>query len=93
MKKNLMLPLAVACGLAALAGCNQGEPAHRDETPGEKAGRAAYQAQQDAKKAAKKLSDDLKTFGHDAREGYQEQKQKDQERKAPDSRDIPKDAR
>jgi hypothetical protein len=90
MKKNIWLPLVL---VLALGGCYQGDSAHRDETPGEKAGRAAYQAQQDAKKAAKELSTDLKAFGRDAHEGYEKQKQKDQEKKTRDGTDVPKDER
>jgi hypothetical protein len=86
MKKILLLPLVLA-----LAGCYQSDSSHRDETPGEKAGRAAYQAQQDAKKAAKELSQEVKSFRHDAKEGYEEQKRKDQERKA--EKPDPTDAR
>jgi hypothetical protein len=76
--------LSVTIVLAALVGC-QPEPSaqnpdHRP-TPGEAAGRTAYEVQQGAKKAAKELSKDLKSFGHDAREGFDEQKRKDLEKK------------
>ncbi len=74
---------AVALTLAVLAGCNWGD-AHRDdshEPPGKVAGREAYQVEQDAKKAAKEVSKDLKDFSQDAHKGFQEEKQKDQERK------------
>ena len=70
--------------LALLAGCSYGTDAHRDqskETPGEQVGRAAYLAKKDAQKAADELSRDVKSFRHDAKEGYQEEKQKIQERK------------
>jgi hypothetical protein len=78
---TLAVRLAVACSLAALAGCNLGNSAHRDDhqaTPGEQAGHAAYVVEKDAKKAAKEVAQDLKTFGHDAREGFKDEKQKDQ---------------
>jgi hypothetical protein len=71
--------MAAAGCIAILAGCNYGNSAHRDdpkETPGEQAGRAAYDVQKGAKKAAKELAQDLKSFRHDAHEGYQEEKQK-----------------
>jgi len=77
---NLGLRFAIACSLAALAGCNQQNTAHRDETPGEQVGRAAYEAKKEAKKAAQELSKDLKSFSHDAKAGYQEEKQKNGER-------------
>ncbi len=73
--------------LAALAGCNSVDSAHRDdshETPGQVAGREAYEVQKDAKKAAKEISKDLKSFSRDAHEGFQEQKQKEESRKKPD---------
>ena len=74
----------VAVAAAVLAGCGWGDSAHRDEhrtTPGEAAGKATYYLQKDAKKAAKELGHDLKTFGHDAHEGFQDAKQKDVEKK------------
>jgi hypothetical protein len=77
----------VACGLAFLGGCNSSNSAHRDEqkeTPGEKAGRAAYEAQKDLKKAGKEITQDLKDFRRDARAGYDEAKQKHEEKKAAD---------
>ncbi len=80
-----MKTLAVVFSLIALAGCNTGDSAHRDkfssQLPGEAAGKAAYDVQKGAKKAAKELSKDLKSFGQDARQGFQEEKQKDQTRK------------
>jgi hypothetical protein len=89
---TLAVRLAVACTLAALAGCNQGNSAHRDDpqgTPGEQVGHAAYVAEKDAKKAVKEVAQDVKTFSHDAREGFKEEKQKDQEHKtAPPSTDA-----
>jgi len=80
--KTFAVRLAVACSLAGLAGCNLGNSAHRDDhqvTPGEQAGHAAYVVEKDAKKAAKEVAQDLKTFSHDAREGFKDEKQKDQE--------------
>ena len=74
--------VGAACFLTLLAGCNYSDSAHRDdrkETPGEQVGHAAYLAKKDAKKAAEEISQDLKSFKHDAHEGYQEEKQKDLE--------------
>ena len=76
--------LAVTLFLVLSAGCYRRDADRRDDnrtTPGEAAGKAAYTIQQGAKKAAKEIGKDLKTFGHDARQGFQEQKQKDLERK------------
>jgi len=84
--KTLTVRFAIACTLAVLAGCNWGHSARRDDphaTPGEQVGRAAYVAEKNAKKAATELAQDVKTFSHDAREGFKETKQKDQERGKP----------
>ena len=74
--------------LAVLAGCSSGNSARRDDqnaTPGEKVGHAVYVAEKDAKKAVKEVAQDVKTFSHDTREGFKEEKQKDQGRvKKPD---------
>jgi hypothetical protein len=78
--------LVVAFSLAFLAGCNTDDNARRDDhkqTPGEAVGKATYEIQKDAKKAAKEISKDLKSFGRDAKEGYQQQKQKDGTGKQP----------
>ena len=83
--KTLAVRFALTCSLAVLGGCNWGKSAHRDDhqetpgTPGEKVGQAAYKVQKGAEKAAKELQHDLKTFSHDAREGFKEEKQKDQQ--------------
>ena len=66
-----------------LAGCSRNDRSRDDhhQTPGEAAGKAAYEMEKNAKKAAKEVSKDVKTFAHDARQGFQEAKQKDTERK------------
>ena len=69
--------LALALAVVALAGCAD----ERQKTPGEAAGQAAYTVKKDAEKAAKEIKKDLKSFTHDAKEGYQEAKQKEQIRK------------
>ena len=79
-----MKTLAVVFCALTLAGCNVGDSARRGdrkETPGEQAGRAAYEVKEGAKKAATEVAKDLKSFRQDAREGYSEEKQKAQERK------------
>jgi hypothetical protein len=70
--------LAIAFVLTFIAGCNRDD---HHQTPGEVAGKTAYEVQKDVKKASKELSKDLKSFGHDAREGFQEARQKDLQRK------------
>ncbi len=88
--KTFTAGLAIASCITLL-GCNS-DTAHRDDhnqTPGEQVGRAAYVAKQDAKKAAKELSQDLKSFRHDAQEGYQEEKQKHEREKANDDHPAP----
>jgi hypothetical protein len=70
--------LAVTISLAMLGGCYSGDSAREErKTPGEIAGQAAYDIQKGAKKASKEISKDLKSFGHDAREGYHEEKAKE----------------
>ena len=66
--------------LMILAGCRS-EDSDRRQTPGEAAGHVAYEVEKGTKKAAKELSKDLKSFSHDAKEGFQDAKQKDIERK------------
>jgi len=76
--------LVVALSLAVVGGCNRNDSANRDDhqtTPGTVAGHAAYVIEKDAKKVAKEAAKDLKTFGHDAHEGFQDAKQRDLERK------------
>lgn len=75
--------LMIFVSFLILAGCERGDSAHRDDrrSPGESAGQAAYEVQKDAKKAAKELGDDLKTFRHDAREGYKDAQEKDRARR------------
>ena len=73
-----------AVSMILLAGCtwsrqDRGDDHH--QTPGETAGRAAYDIQKNAKKAAKEAAKEIKSFGRDAREGFQEEKHKDIERK------------
>lgn len=75
-----MRTLAAALPLLLLAGCNSGDSDHK-KTPGEVVGHAAYEAEKDAKKAAKEVSKDVKTFAHDAKEGFKDAKQKDIEKK------------
>jgi uncharacterized protein HemX len=82
---KVALCIAISC---FLAGCNQQDSANRDdrhETPGQQAGKAAYEVEKGAKKAAKELDHDVKTFAHDAHEGFKQQKEKDQvTKKSPD---------
>jgi hypothetical protein len=82
--KIFVVPFAFAAFLAILTGCGSRDSANRDEhptTPGTAAGHAAYVIEKDAKKVAKEAAKDIKTFGHDAHEGFQDAKQKDLERK------------
>jgi hypothetical protein len=74
-----------------LVGCGRADSDRRDEkhSAGESAGKAAYDVQKGAKKAAKELNDDLKNFRHDAQQGYKEEQARDrarreQEQKKPD---------
>jgi hypothetical protein len=71
----------VALSLISLAGCNSKDSADHQQTPGEAAGHAAYEAQKDAKKVAKEAAKEIKSFAHDAKEGFQDAKKKDVERK------------
>ena len=73
--KTLVISFVAMLTLAGLSGCNS------DKTPGEAAGQAAYEVEKGAKKAAKEISKDVKTFSHDAKEGFKDAKQKDLERK------------
>jgi hypothetical protein len=75
--------LVIAISFLALAGCysDTAKREDRHDSPGEATGKAAYNIQKEAKKAAHEAAKDLKTFGHDAREGFQNAKQKDVDRK------------
>jgi hypothetical protein len=79
--QNYMKTLVIVVALAALSGCNSSSSADHQETPGEAAGHVAYEVQKDAKKAAKEAAKDIKSFSHDAKDGFQDAKQKDAERK------------
>ena len=70
--------LVVAMAMAVLAGCSKDD--HRT-TPGDIAGRTAYYAEKGTKKAAKEVGHDLKTFSHDAQQGFEDAERKDLERK------------
>ncbi len=91
MLKNCVMKTFIRCvvvvgTLTLMIGCNMSDTAHRDDrkpTPGEQVGRAAYVAKEDAKKAAKEVTQDLKSFRQDAREGYQEEKVKHEKEKVP----------
>ena len=83
MKKPAVL-FALAMFLTGFVGCNQNDAAKKDDhpkTPGEAAGHAAYVIEKETKKVAKEAAKDLKTFGHDAKEGFQKAKEKDLEKK------------
>ena len=83
MMKTSWLSFAVVLTVVGLASCRR-DPQRADDhhtTPGEAAGKAAYEIKEGAKKAAKEIGKDIKSFSRDAKEGYQEQKQKDLERK------------
>jgi hypothetical protein len=75
--KTGAIAVAVIFSMALFVGCDS-RASDRHETPGEAAGRAAYNVEKESKKAAKELSKDLKTFGHDARQGFESEKRKDE---------------
>lgn len=74
----LSIRIAIVASVTLLAACSRDD---RRQTPGETAGHAAYEIEKGTKKAAKEVSKDVKSFAHDARQGFEEAKQKDAERK------------
>ncbi|HEY3835316.1 MAG TPA: hypothetical protein VGL72_02040 [Bryobacteraceae bacterium] len=70
--------LAIALLLTFTAGCSRDD---RHQTPGEAAGKAAYNIEKGVKKASKEISKDVKSFSRDAHQGFQEEKKKDLQRK------------
>jgi len=70
-----ILAVITALSLTVLTGCD------KDKTPGETAGHVAYQVEKGAKKVAKEVGKEVKSFSHDAKEGFQDAKKKDIEKK------------
>jgi len=70
-----ILAVTIAASVILLTGCD------RDKTPGETAGHVVYQVEKGAKKVAKEVGKEVKSFSHDAKEGFQDAKQKDIEKK------------
>jgi hypothetical protein len=82
--KIFVVLFALAASMFILMGCSSRDSANRDDhpsTPGTVAGHAAYVIEKDAKKVAKEAAKDIKSFGHDAHEGFQNAKEKDLARK------------
>ena len=73
--------LGITLLLTFAAGCSRDREEQRHQTPGEAAGKAAYNIEKGVKKASKEISKDLKSFSKDAKQGFQEEKQKDIEHK------------
>jgi hypothetical protein len=80
-----MRTFVAVLAFVALAGCNSSNSSDHQQTPGEAAGHAAYEVQKDAKKVAKEAAKDIKTFAHDAKEGFKDAKEKDA-KKDPESK-------
>jgi hypothetical protein len=71
---TLTLILAATIGLGA---CNRRDSTHRDEPAARKAGRAAYNLEQELKRDARVAAEKLRRAGKEAREGWNEAKHDD----------------
>lgn len=72
--------MCVLLGAAVLgAGCSR-----TDEPPARQVGREAYRFKEETKKAAKELGRNLKQAGKEAREGWNEEKGKRNDRERPE---------
>ena len=72
---NISLIFAVALGFVA---CNRPDSAHTDEPAARRAGKAAYNLNQDLKKDAREAAHKLRKAGKDVRDGWNEAKHEDQ---------------
>ena len=71
-----------ALTVVALAGCTRQDRRDQANDAARQAGQAAYKASHDAEKAAKELGQKLDEASHHAKEGWDDAKHQDQEKKA-----------